>query len=54
MSEVAEIQQKLNITLEEPIINKLPGLSSAFIRIANDTDDETAKKLYIAQNAAGR
>ncbi|CAF4881612.1 unnamed protein product [Pieris macdunnoughi] len=53
VSEVAEIEQKLNITLEEPNINKLPGLSSAFIRIANDTDDESVKKLFIAQNAAG-
>ncbi|CAK1556364.1 unnamed protein product [Leptosia nina] len=53
ISEVPEIQEKLNISLEDPAVNVLPGLSSAFLRIINDTDDETAKRLFMAQNAAG-
>ncbi|CAG4956200.1 unnamed protein product [Colias eurytheme] len=52
ISEVAEIQQKLNISLEDPTVNMLPSLSSAFIRIVNDTEDETVKKLYMAHNTA--
>lgn len=56
IAEVAELQHKLNISLEDAVLEQLPGLSSAFLRIVNETseDGSTTKKLYVAQNAAGR
>ncbi|XP_072949118.1 putative phospholipase B-like lamina ancestor [Epargyreus clarus] len=55
VAEVAEIQHKLNISLEDTPVSRLPGLSSAFLRIVNDTNEDgtTTKKLYVAQNVAG-
>ncbi|KAM3965130.1 phospholipase B domain containing lamina ancestor isoform 1-T2 [Aphomia sociella] len=55
LAEVTEIQKKLNISLEDPMLSSLPDLSSAFIRITNDTtaDGRHTKKLYMAQNMAG-
>ncbi|KAI5644345.1 phospholipase B domain-containing protein [Phthorimaea operculella] len=54
-SEVAEIQHKLNISLDDPALEHLPGLSSAFLKIAEETSEDGTdiKKLYVAQNAAG-
>uniref|UniRef100_A0A1E1WM03 Phospholipase B-like n=1 Tax=Pectinophora gossypiella TaxID=13191 RepID=A0A1E1WM03_PECGO len=55
VAEVAELQHKLNITLEDPVLGHLPGLSSAFLRIVNATSDDgtPTKKLFVAHNAAG-
>ncbi|XP_053609309.1 putative phospholipase B-like lamina ancestor isoform X2 [Plodia interpunctella] len=55
MAEVAEIQRILNITLEDSTIQNVPDLSTAFVRIANETSEDgtTTKKLYLAQNKAG-
>ncbi|KAL4707828.1 hypothetical protein ACJJTC_001774 [Scirpophaga incertulas] len=55
MGEVKEIQHKLNISLDDVAIDALPDLSSAFLRIINETsnDGTITKKLYLAQNSAG-
>lgn len=55
LTEVIELQQKLNISLEDPMLTTLPDLSSAFVRITNETstDGVPTKKLYLAQNMAG-
>ncbi|XP_050666133.1 putative phospholipase B-like lamina ancestor [Leptidea sinapis] len=50
VSEVMEVQDKLNISLVDPTLNMLPGLSSAFVRVAGD---DAEKKLFVAHNAAG-
>lgn len=56
ISEIPEIQRKLNLTIEDSALNYISGLSSAFLRIVNDTSSDGAenKKLYVSQNAAGR
>lgn len=56
VSEVPELQHMLNISLEDPVLENLPGISSAFLRIVNETKDDgtIVKKLYVAQNAVGR
>ncbi|CAK1580142.1 unnamed protein product [Parnassius mnemosyne] len=55
VADVVELQRKLNITIDDSVVNQLPGLDSAFLRIVNETlDDGTvAKKLFIAHNVAG-
>ncbi|KAL0883265.1 hypothetical protein ABMA27_016686 [Loxostege sticticalis] len=50
VGEVTEIQHKLNISLDDDVIDTLPPLSSGFLRIVNET---SSKKLYLAQNTAG-
>lgn len=53
--EIAEIQNKLNISVQDPTFDRLPGLSSAFVRVVNETVDGTnTQKLFVAHNAAGR
>lgn len=56
IAEVNELQHKLNITIEDPEISNMPGLSSAFLRIINETteDGTSVKKLFVAQDVAGR
>lgn len=56
VAEVVEIQRKLNISVEDPEFSTMPGLSSAFLRIANDTteDGKDVRKLFVAQDMAGR
>lgn len=56
MAEATEIQRKLNISLDDQALNSVSGLSSALLRIVNETTDDgvSAKKLYVAQNGAGR
>ncbi|VVC92176.1 unnamed protein product [Leptidea sinapis] len=44
VSEVMEVQDKLNISLVDPTLNMLPGLSSAFVRVAGD---DAEKKLFV-------
>ncbi|CAH2269291.1 putative phospholipase B-like lamina ancestor [Pararge aegeria] len=55
VAEVVEIQHKLNISVEEPEFSTMPGLSSAFLRIANETFEggKDIKKLFLAQSVAG-
>ncbi|XP_026492159.1 putative phospholipase B-like lamina ancestor [Vanessa tameamea] len=55
IAEVNELQHKLNISIEDPEISAMPGLSSAFLRIVNETsEDGTAmRKLFVAQDVAG-
>ncbi|XP_030020376.2 putative phospholipase B-like lamina ancestor [Manduca sexta] len=55
VAEVTELQPKLNISLDDSI-DLLPDVSSAFLRIVNDTaeDGTPTKNLYLAHNAAGR
>ncbi|CAH2048552.1 unnamed protein product, partial [Iphiclides podalirius] len=55
IADVVELQRKMNITIDDPAIDKLPGLSSAFLRITNTTsEDGTAtKKIFLAHNVAG-
>ncbi|XP_023934814.1 putative phospholipase B-like lamina ancestor isoform X2 [Bicyclus anynana] len=55
VAEVVEIQHKLNISVQETEFSSMPGLSSAFLRIANETseDGEDIKKLFLAQDVAG-
>ncbi|XP_013186924.1 putative phospholipase B-like lamina ancestor [Amyelois transitella] len=55
MAEVTEIQRILNITLEDSYIQAVPDLSTAFVRIANETSANgiPTKKLFLAQNKAG-
>lgn len=55
VSEAIEIQHKMNISLNDESIEKLPHLSSAFLRIIDDKTEDglPTKKLYVAQNAAG-
>lgn len=55
IAEVNELQHKLNITIEDPEISNMPGLSSAFLRIINETteDGTSVKKLFVAQDVAG-
>lgn len=56
IAEVTEIQHKLNISLDDPILDRLPTASSAFLRIVNETDvnGNEDMKLYVAHNSAGR
>lgn len=55
IAEVPELQRKLNISIENSTLDHLPDLSSAFLRVVNETtDDGVMKKMFIAQNAAGR
>lgn len=53
VAEVTELQHKLNISLEDEMLQSIPDISSAFLRIVNGTGDE-GPKLFMAQNAAGR
>lgn len=55
IAEVTELQHKLNISIENTQLNDIPGLSSAFLRIVNETlDDGTnVKKLFVAQDVDG-
>lgn len=55
VTESIEIQHKLNISEDSALYN-LPDLSTAFVRIANETSEDgaTTKKLFIAHNMAGR
>ncbi|XP_021188181.3 putative phospholipase B-like lamina ancestor [Helicoverpa armigera] len=55
VSEAIEIQRKMNISLEDEALETVPHLSSAFLRVADDTtkDGIPTKKLYVSQNAAG-
>ncbi|CAH2096323.1 unnamed protein product [Euphydryas editha] len=55
IAEVNELQHKLNISIEDPEISNTPGLSSAFLRIINETaeDGTSIKKLFLAQDVAG-
>ncbi|XP_045773042.1 putative phospholipase B-like lamina ancestor [Maniola jurtina] len=54
VAEVVEIQHKLNISVEDPEFTTMPGLSSAFLRIVNETseDGNEIKKLFMAQDVA--
>lgn len=56
LADVREIQRKLNITLEDEELFDLPNLSTAFLRITDEHTEEGKlfKKLYVAQNTAGR
>lgn len=56
VAEVTELQHKLNISIENTQLNDIPGLSSAFLRIVNDTleDGTNVKKLFVAQDVDGR
>lgn len=56
VAEALEIQRKMNLTLEDESIATVPHLSSAFLRVVDDTthDGTPTKKLYVSQNAAGR
>ncbi|XP_041978902.1 putative phospholipase B-like lamina ancestor [Aricia agestis] len=55
ISEVTELQRKLNISVEDETFNSLPGLSSAYLRIVNETskDGLPLREMYVAQNGAG-
>ncbi|KAI8436682.1 hypothetical protein MSG28_010170 [Choristoneura fumiferana] len=55
VAEAAEIQRKLNISLDDQALTSVSGLSSALLRIVNVTTEDggIAKKLYVAQNGAG-
>lgn len=55
-AEIAELQQKMNISVQDPALDRLPGVASAFLKIVNETSDDgnQRQKLYVAQNAAGR
>ncbi|XP_045536388.1 putative phospholipase B-like lamina ancestor isoform X1 [Papilio machaon] len=55
MADVVELQRKMNITIDNNPVNKLPGLSSAFLRVVNETleNGTTTKRIYLAHNAAG-
>ncbi|KOB71876.1 putative phospholipase B-like lamina ancestor, partial [Operophtera brumata] len=55
IADVAELQHKLNISIENTTLDKLPNLSSAFLRIVNETDDEgmATQRMFIAHNAVG-
>ncbi|CAG9125532.1 unnamed protein product [Plutella xylostella] len=55
IAEVAELQKKLNFVVQDPDIDQLPGLSSAFVRVVNETAENgsSERKLFVAQNAAG-
>lgn len=52
--EAAEFQRKLNISLGEDPIERLPSLGSAFLRVvdAKAEDGTPTKKLYVSHNAA--
>ena len=56
IAEVTELQHKLNISIENTQLNDIPGLSSAFLRIVNETleDGTNVKKLFVAQDVDGR
>lgn len=56
ITEVAELQHKLNISIENSELDDIPGLSSAFLRIVNETleDGTNIKKLFVAQDVEGR
>lgn len=56
IAEVAELQKKLNFVVQDPDIDQLPGLASAFVRVVNETAENgsSERKLFVAQNAAGR
>lgn len=56
IADVAELQHKLNISIENTTLDKLPDLSSAFLRIVNETDNEgtATQRMFIAQNAVGK
>lgn len=55
VSEAIEIQHKLNISLDDVSVEKIPHLASAFLRVVDDKyeDGKPTRKLYVAQNAAG-
>lgn len=54
MAEVEEIQHKLNVSVEDSVFAGLPSLSSSLVRIVNESEDGSVKKLFVAQDAAGR
>ncbi|CAH0715655.1 unnamed protein product, partial [Brenthis ino] len=55
ITEIAELQHKLNISIENSELDDIPGLSSAFLRIVNETleDGTNIKKLFVAQDVEG-
>ncbi|XP_063624010.1 putative phospholipase B-like lamina ancestor [Cydia splendana] len=55
VAETVEFQRKMNLTLRDPALDAVSGLSSAFLRIVNETSEDgtAATKLYVAHNAAG-
>ncbi|XP_032517362.2 putative phospholipase B-like lamina ancestor [Danaus plexippus] len=53
MAEVEEIQHKLNVSVEDSVFAGLPSLSSSLVRIVNESEDGSVKKLFVAQDAAG-
>ncbi|XP_068633401.1 putative phospholipase B-like lamina ancestor [Battus philenor] len=55
VADVVELQKKLNVTIDNSSVADLPGMSSAFLRIVNETLDNGTfeKKIYVAHNTAG-
>lgn len=55
LAEVVELQHKLNITVENSILNQFPDLSTAMLRVVNETKDGIpTQNLFVAQNTVGK